>query len=313
MACFYFYNQPKKVSKIYKIGILSHARVLDMSLKGFKDGLKSFGYSENQNIKYYYDGATNDISKLPNALQKLLDKNVDMILSLGTPASIQAQKGTKINKIPVLFAPASNPIASGLVKSISSPGENVTGVTFGLQEVKRLEWLLKFLPHVKKIYYPYNSKDTSPAATLKRLQKYLKGSDIEIIIADVASEEQIKKSLKNLPQDIDVVYVSTDALVASYLQYYLSVFNKLKIPISVPHRIGVEQGAFMSYGFSLYELGFQSARIAKEILEGMNPGDIPVEYSEFKLSINIDNMKELGIKIPETILKQAIIVGKDVY
>lgn len=301
----FFYNEP---TKVYKIGVLSHAKIGNVSLKGFKDNLKNFGFIEGENVKYYYDGPTGDVSSLPAASKKLIKQNVDMILTLTTPAGLQAQIDTKTNKIPVVFAPASNPVGSGLVESINSPGENITGVTFGLQEVKRLEWLLKILPNTKKIYYPYNDKDISPSLTLKKLQKYLDKTDIEIITKKVYTKEDITNSFKDLPKDIDVVFIATDALVASNLKLYLEVFNKLKIPITVAHRKGVEQGSFMSFGFSMYELGFQAARISKEIINGINPGDIPVENSEFKLSFNAKSMEELKIDVSENILVQAIIV-----
>jgi len=303
ISYFYFFNEPQKM---HKIGVLSHAKVADVSLKGFKEGLKIYGYIENKNIQYYYDGATGKVSDLPAASQKILEKNVDLILTLTTPAGLQAQKDTLENKTPIVFAPASNPVGSGLVQSINNPGSNITGVTFGLQEVKRLEWLLKILPDTKKIYYPYNSKDKSPVVTLNELQKFVKNSDVKIVTQDLKTKEDIIHSLNNLPKDIDVVFIPTDALVASNLKKYLKVCNKLKIPISVPHRMGVELGAFMSYGFSLYELGLQSSRIAKEILNGGNPKNIPVETSEFKLSINTKNMKELGINVPDNILIQAV-------
>jgi len=301
----YFFLENKKM---YTVSVLSHAKVADVSFKGFKDGLKDLGFIEGVDIDYFYAGATGNVNTLQEASQKIIEKTPDIILTLTTPAALQAKKDTLENKIPIVFAPASNPLGAGLVKSINAPGDNLTGVTFGLQEEKRLEWALKVFPKAKKIYYPYNSKDKSPVVTLNKLLNFVKNRDIEIIPDDVRSLDDIKKSLVNVPKDIDIVFISTDALVASNLKSYLEVFDQLKVPITVPHRQGVEQGAFMSYGFSLYELGYQSARIAKEILEGANPAQIPVENSEFKLSFNVKSMEKLGIQVSDDILVQAVMV-----
>jgi len=294
--------------KIYKVGVLSHAKVADLSFEGFKDGLKGFGFIENENIIYYYDGATGHVNKLPQASKKIMSKELDLILTLTTPAGLQAQKDTLTNKIPIIFAPASNPLGSGLVKSINEPGDNITGVTFGLQEVKRLEWLLKALPNAKRIYYPYNDKDKSPSITLMQLQEYIKHTDVKIITEVVKTKDEIINSLSNLPKNIDAVFIPTDALVSSNLKLYLKTCDPLKIPITVPHKGGVVQGAFMSYGFSTYELGMQASRMAKEILNGEVPSNIPVENSEFKLRFNAKSLEKLDIEVPQNILVQANMV-----
>ena len=62
----------------------------------------------------------------------------------------------------------------------------------------------------------------------------------------------------------------------------------------------------MSYSASLRKILRRTGYYVKKILDGANPGDLPVEQpTGLELCINLKNAKALGIEISPTLLARA--------
>ena len=55
----------------------------------------------------------------------------------------------------------------------------------------------------------------------------------------------------------------------------------------------------MTYASDLFEIGKQSARLAHQILQGVKPADLPIETSDFYLTINLKTAEAIGLDIPD--------------
>ena len=86
------------------------------------------GYLEGENITYIYEGPTGAIDLLPAATEHLIDEEVDLVISLTTPATFAAKEALANTEIPLLFVPTYDPVANGIVEGISAPGGNLTGI-----------------------------------------------------------------------------------------------------------------------------------------------------------------------------------------
>ena len=294
--------------KTFTIGVINLTPVLDPVFEGFKTGMAERGYTEGENVSYIYEGPTGSIDKLDAVAQGLVGADVDLILSLSTPATLAAQRATTGTDIPIVFAPLTDPVGAGIVQSLTQPGGNLTGIMLGMQEDRRLEWLLKADPTIKQIYIPYNSNDQGPVLALEIVSEAASKLGVEIVTREARNAEEIVAATENIPETADAVFILPDSLVTAGIPDFVKATIELGLPLSVPSAEQVEQGALISFSSGLFSSGEQAARLAGQILKGAKPADLPVEMSEVVLLINLKTAKAIGLEIPDDVIRDAYII-----
>jgi ABC-type uncharacterized transport system substrate-binding protein len=101
---------------------------LQPQVNGLRDGLEELKYVEGESLNWQrIDGGTSE--ELRANLKSLLQRHwVDVLVTLGTTETNVARDVAP--KIPMVFLPAADPVKSGFVHSLASPGTNLTGLTF---------------------------------------------------------------------------------------------------------------------------------------------------------------------------------------
>jgi putative ABC transport system substrate-binding protein len=291
--------------KTYTIGVINLAPTLEDTITGFKEGMTELGYIEGENVDYIYTGPAGSIDKLDGLAQELVNAKVDLIFSISTPATQAAQRATVSNNIPVVFGILTDPVGAGVVDSLTQPGGNITGVTFGPQEAQRLTWLTKIAPGVERVYIIYNSNDNSAKLAFGTASETADKLGLEIISREARNPDEIAAALTDFPEDVDALYLLPDSQTEAKLADILAVANAHSLPTSVANVDVVADGPLYSYAMKQVPTGQQAARLADQILHGIKPADLPVETTEFFLAINLKTAQTIGITIPDNIISQA--------
>jgi putative tryptophan/tyrosine transport system substrate-binding protein len=298
-----------KKSKTYTVGVINIVPDLDKTLMGFKAGMTELGYREGENIRYIYHGPTTNMKRLSEEAQILMAEKVDMLLSITTPATRAAKEAAANTGTPVVFVVVTDPVGAGIVESMRQPGGIVTGTAFGIQEPRRLAWLVRIAPGIRKIYVPYNPGDRSPVLALKTVRRAALKLGVKLITREVTDPETLNDAIMNIPPEADAVFLLPDSLVSTRLPDLVKVANKLKLPTSGANVTVVKKYSVLtSYGFDQHQYGKQGARLADQIFKGVRPADLPVETAEFYLAINLKIAGAIGLVIPDEILRQAKII-----
>jgi putative ABC transport system substrate-binding protein len=298
-----------RLQETYTIGVVNLSPLQEGTWVGFKEGMADLGYIEGENVTYLYEGATDNMDRLDPVAQGLVEADVDLILSITTPATQAAQRATAGTDIPVVFVPVTDPVGAGLVDSLRHPGGNITGVTPGTQEGRRLEWLIRVVPTIEQVYAPYNPKDRSAVLALGTVRKAAKTLGIEIITRKASTPEQVAAAFENIPEDADAIFFLPDSLINARVDDWIETAIELELPTSAPNLVAVEGGHLTTYGIDLEVAARQkAARLADQILQGIEPADLPVETAEFYSAINLKTAKAIGIDISDEVLLQADII-----
>jgi len=302
-------DPPKRV-----VAVLNYSPAGESALLGFKAGLAKRGYYSGVNLEIIYSGVITDRALLEEEAHRLASLKPDVFYTISTSATLAAKKATKEYDIPIVFGPVSSPVRTGIIPSLRGHGLNITGVTFGPQEGRRLEMLTKIVPSVKNILVVYNPKDISPLTGLKLLDPIANKLGLNLLHLKVPDNLQIETLLNNYDKDFDAILITTDSSMVSKSNLIADFAIQKGVPYTCPQQEGVKGGALFSYGFSIVSTGEQASRLVHMIFKGTEAKEVPIELSEFKLTVNTDTANELHMKIPLYISNSATLIGKsDVY
>ena len=276
-------------------------------LAAFHRGLNETGYVEGQNVAIEYRWADGQYDRLPVLATDLVRRRVTVMAATSTPAALAAKAAT--SAIPIVFTTAADPIAVGLVDSLSRPSGNVTGVNSYLSDLgaKRLELLRQLVPTaalIGMLVNPNYPDAESQAKDVKEAARTL-GQQVHVVNAD--SEGDLNRAFATFIElKADALLVSLDSFFLSRREQLVALAARHKIPVMYFARDFVLAGGLMSYGSDLADSYRQAGVYTGRILKGAKPGDLPVlQPTKFELSINTTTAKSLGLSIPDRLLALA--------
>ena len=288
------------------IGSVSLTEVDIQTMNGFKAGLQELGHVEGRDFVLAAAEPAREIGRLEPLIAGHLRNRVDLLLISSTPATLAAKRLTESNPVPMVFAPVNDPVGAGIVPEMKHPGGNITGVRLPVGDQPRLQWLLRLQPKIRRVLVPYTPEDKSALASLEEMRKAADVLGIVAVAVAVHAREDIRALVRDLPPEIDAIYLPRDSSVESQIDLFVRTSLEHKLPLSAPSTQQVERGALVCYGFMHYQLGRQAARLADQILfQGADPGDLPVEIGRNYLSLNLKTAEAIGLEVPEAYIRQA--------
>jgi ABC-type uncharacterized transport system substrate-binding protein len=118
-------QQAEKPIRIGYLALGASSNTYDRSfVEAFRQGLRDVGLIENRDITLDLVWVANE-PEYPQAVSELVQRGAKLLVTGGSSASIAAQRLT--STIPIIFCTAGNPVAIGLVASLSQPDGNITG------------------------------------------------------------------------------------------------------------------------------------------------------------------------------------------
>jgi len=292
------------------IGFLDAASAADRTdvMRAFREGLAEAGYIEGQNVTIEYRWAEGRYDRLPALAADLVRRRVDVIAATGGPAALAAKAARAT--IAIVFRLAADPIAAGLVASLSRPAGNVTGVTSLNLEVgpKRLEFLHELVPTATIMAALVNPTNPSNAEILSRdLQATARVLGLQLHLLHASSDADIDAVFATLTElRAGGLVIGTDAFFQSRDEKLAALTLRYRIPTIYQWREFVAAGGLMSYGGSAPDSYRLAGVYTGRILKGEKPADLPVQQAtKLELFINLKTAKALGLTVPQSLLASA--------
>jgi putative ABC transport system substrate-binding protein len=277
-------------------------------LAAFKEGLKTVGFVDGQNVTIDVRWADGHYDQVPALLARLMASKPDVIAAVGgNPVGIDAKKAT--STIPVVFSAGADPVLIGLVSNLSRPEGNLTGITLWAGELdsKRLDLLRAMLPKAKSVALLMNPTNPGVAQEVERMAEAAKALDMELFTINAETSSGIDRAFESLPAGkIDALAVVADAFLINYRARILKLAAARNLPAIFPSREFVEDGGLVSYGTRWADMYRIVGSYTGRILKGARPSDLPIQRpNTYELVINLKTARTLGITVPPIMLARA--------
>jgi putative tryptophan/tyrosine transport system substrate-binding protein len=214
------------------------------------------------------------------------------------------------SKIPVVFAFVVAPLETGVVDDLTHPSGNITGVRNPVDVFvgKRVEYLLKIAPNVKRLWVPNNPAYPTVTAVLNALRQSAPTLGMELVETPISAPADVITALQGYDQagdpPFDAILILPDLTLQGQDAWtaILTYATAHKLPISANTEAQVEQGALFSYLSDNAATGRQAAQQARQIFQGTKTSDLPVETADVFLTINLKVAEQMGLTIPDALL-----------
>ena len=292
-------------SKKLKVGVIQiapHAS-LDNCYNGFVEGLKQSGFEDKKNITIHFENAQGDIANSDMMAKTMVSGKYDLIAGIATPSAVSAYSAAKNTDIPIVFAAVSDPVNTGIVKSLEKPEYNCTGTSDVLDLDAQMKMIRAFLPDAKKIGVLYTTSEQNSLTHLGKFKQLAPKYHFEIVAVGVNNASEVALGAASLvAKGVDCINNFTDNNVVNNLSSVLNAASNAKIPVFGSEVEQVKNGCIAAEGIDYVSLGVETGKIAAKILKGeAKAGDISVKlFSETTPVYNNDVLISLGITLPDS-------------
>ena len=291
--------------KTYRVAFLAY--ITDDEPILIKQRLGELGFVEGRNLIFDFRSAEGLAERLPGLADDLVKTNPDVIVAgFGTVTAKAAQSATRT--LPVVFTSVGDPLGTGIVKSLSRPGANITGLHSQAAEIigKRLQILEELVPGTRVLAVIANPGPFTTVA-LQDLKVAAESRGVRVETCEGQTGPQLSSSLEMaIKAGAMALTILETPLLLSLRQEIVDLAEKLRLYAVYPNRAFVLVGGLMSYGADRRQLSRRAAELVDKILKGANPMDIPVEQpTKFEFVINLKAARALAIQVPNTLLATA--------
>ena len=263
------------------------------------------GFVEDQNVAIEYHWASGKNEELPAMTADLIRRKVTLIATPGsTAAAVVAKAAT--STIPIVFSSGTDPVALGLVPSLSRPGGNITGITSLNAELaaKRLGLFRELVPKASRYFSLVKPTSELAAPFVRDLQGAATSLAIKIEVLNANTADAIDAAFASIPQQPgNVMIFGPEGFFYVRRAHIAELALRHGLPTIFDVRDYVDAGGLVSSGSDFLNLMELAGNYAARILKGEKPGDLPVQQAtKFEFVINRKTARALGIEISPALL-----------
>lgn len=292
----------------YTVGVvqqIDNGAFADMR-DGFIARMREAGYTEDV-CEILERNAQGDATTLNTIISDLAASNVDLIVTIATPATLAAI-GAELD-IPTVFIAVSDPIGTGIIDDWDVISHNATGTSNPIPIEKIFGLADTLTPGNENYGFIYSPSQSNAVSTVEAAKAYLDSVGIPYEEVTVTNSSEVQSAAASLVGKVDAFFIPNDAVIQDAMPVVTEIARENKIPVYGSSAVMPASGALASVAIPDTEIGAQSADMAIQILEGTDitaVPSIPVEATE--VTINKTTAEALGLTIPEDIASSAIFV-----
>jgi putative tryptophan/tyrosine transport system substrate-binding protein len=296
--------QAQPAGPVPRLGLLMYDGAPPGFLDAFRSELRALGHVEGRTVAIETRDAAGRNEQLDALAAELASRRVDVIVALNTPAAQAAKRATAT--IPIVMARAGDPVRSGLVASLASPGGNVTGLSYNHSDLgpKRIQLLREILPGLARVAVLSNAENPSHTPQLSELERAASDLGLKLHHVAVREPDDLPAAFQAASRArAEALLVLDDTSFTRHREQILRLAAARRMPVISRYRDFAESGGLIAYGPSLQALYRRTAHYVDRLLKGARASELPVEEpTEFDLVVNLRTARALRLTIPPSVL-----------
>jgi putative ABC transport system substrate-binding protein len=297
--------EAQQEGRLSRIGLVSlHSEELASQVDGIRQELQKLGYTEGR-VKIDAHFTNGDKQRAREILKSFVESRMDVIVAWTTPTVQLARETTQT--VPIVMI-ASDPVAAGLVSSLSRPGGNITGVSMSGPDLagKRLELLREIKPGIGTIAFLGYAPAPGAAAFVRESQINADKIGLKVLVRLVQRVEDVNGELFAAMKKDGAEAVIVQPFFTGHAAEISALGLSTGLPVISDYPSFAKAGGFASLGVDLGAQVKRTAYFIDRILKGAKPADLPVEQpTKFELVFNARTAKTLGLALAPNLLTLA--------
>ena len=280
---------------------------LDETREGYMQEMQRLGFTEKNGYLLEYQNAGGELSTAKLIAARFASGEYALIFSIATPMSQAVKSAAEGKGIPIVFGAITDPVSAGLAQSMDKPGNNITGTSDRWPYEKQMELIRQVLPSARRVGVVFNPGEANSRYAVQETRRAAGAVGLELVEAPVSSPSDIIAAVDSVARRSDVLYVPADNTAMAGAAAIVRRAERYRLPVVAGDPGTFAAGCLVGLGVSYRDLGVQAAQITAKILrDKAKPGELPVVTSgRPKLMVNTAVARNLGINIPESVLRAA--------
>ena len=278
------------------------AAVFTSDVSRYREAHRSFVRTLSQ--RGYDPGVLDVILQTPNpdpvswanTIRKFQALRADIIITYGAPVTLAAMR--EIQDIPIVFVDVYGPVETGVSRSMSMTGRNLSGVSSKVPLVTLIKTMQEFKP-IRNLGVIYNSREAGSLVQFQEMKRIAAQQGFAVIDANLMFPSGLEPAVISMASRVDCIYISECSIGSRMFEKVVAIANTYKIPVISQMPGASEKGALVALEVSPVEQGQLAGECAVMILGGGKPGSIPiVTPKKPELIINMKAAKALELHVP---------------
>jgi len=284
------------------IANLQQHPILDAVEEGVIDELAARGYVADSSANFIMRNASGDMQRVSAIASEIASRDLNITVAISTPV---AQAVTRQVDGLVVFGALTDPVGAGIVASLDSTREQITGTTDALPYEEQLKLIRRMSPESERLGILFNPGEASSQYAIQEIRRVAPGLDFKIVEGPVNSTNEVATVARNIVGRSDVLLISTDNTVAAGIAGAVRVAAQQSTPLYAFDSGSVSKGAIAAVSPGYYDIGRQTGALAVRMLEGER--NLPIQQPRSgDIYLNLEAARQMGYDVPDDIRKEAV-------
>jgi len=271
-----------------------------------RQGLRAQGLVEGESVNFAFRSADGNPRDLPGLARHLAGLRPAVLFCAG-PAALDAAVHATSSVPIVALDLETDPLRSGLVRSIQQPRTNVTGLFLDQPTIAGswFELLRQAVPKAQRVNLLWDAS-TGPwqlAAAKAAAQKLQFDVDTLVVRDESEFAQELADGMSRRP---DALVLLSSPLVRARSQQMAAFCVRQRLPAISPFGEFAQAGGLMAYGPDVKDFYLRAAVFVDKILKGARAGDLALAMpTTFRLVLNQGAADKLGLPLLPALLGRA--------